>query len=72
MMSRKTRYTPYSLNNYHIIRDREIGRRPELGHDESLARKIYSNFDAYQSDIPLQKHTANQGGIFNLEFSLDG
>lgn len=71
-MSRQNRHFPYSLNNYKIIRDREMGRKFKLDRSEDLACKIYSNFDAYQAEIPLQKYTANQGGIFNLEFSLDG
>lgn len=61
----------YNSSNYNIIRDRELGRKRKLGYDDDVHKKIYSNFDAYVSDIPMNK-VNTKGGIFNLEFSLDG
>lgn len=46
--------------------------RKKIGFSDDIAVKLYSNLDAYICDIPAPTTPANQGGIFNLEFSLDG
>lgn len=71
-MSRTTNDISYSLTNYDIIRNREIGSRTKIGYEDELSRKIYYNMDASESSIPSEKDSTDQGGIFNLEFSLDG
>lgn len=72
-MSKKTCiYVTHNLINYKIIRNRELGLKQTLGYTDDVYRKVYSSIDSYQSNIPLQRFTADQGAIFNLEFSLDG
>lgn len=71
MSSKELADVSYNSSNYNIIRDRELGRKRKLGYDDDVHKKIYSNFDAYVSDIPMNK-VNTKGGIFNLEFSLDG
>lgn len=72
MMSRSCEKISYNLNNYVLLKNRELGFRKHNGYDDDISKKLYSNMDAYQSDIPLSRYTSDQGGIFNLEFSQDG
>ncbi|KAF5269718.1 hypothetical protein FQA39_LY08641 [Lamprigera yunnana] len=72
-MSKKTyKYFTHNLINYKLIRNRELGLKHNLGYSDDVYRKVYGSIDSYQSNIPLQRFTADQGAIFNLEFSLDG
>uniref|UniRef100_A0A1Y1KCI6 Uncharacterized protein n=1 Tax=Photinus pyralis TaxID=7054 RepID=A0A1Y1KCI6_PHOPY len=66
------KYFSPSIINYKMLRNRELGLKPTLGYSDDIYRKVYSNMDAYLSNIPMQRFTADQGAIFNLEFSLDG
>ncbi|KRT86651.1 WD40 domain-containing protein [Oryctes borbonicus] len=69
-MSRITSDVSYSLTNYDIIRNREIGSKTKVGYEDELSRKIYHNMAVCGCDS--EKESTDQGGIFNLEFSLDG
>lgn len=71
-MSKSTVKIPYKYNTPKLLRHREYGMKKKLGYENDIAAKLYRNVDAYICDIPAQKQEANQGGIFNLEFSLDG
>lgn len=71
-MARRNSYIPCMLSNYRILEDRMLNIKKNVGHSDEIARKIYTSIDAYQADIPMHTCTADQGGIFNLEFSLDG
>lgn len=71
-MSRSATDIPYSYNTPRFLRNREYGFKKKIGYEDDIAAKIYSNIDAYCCDIPSEKQQLNQGGIFNLEFSLDG
>lgn len=54
-----------------VIEKRTIGlRRYQFIHDDLVAFKLYSNF--YQYEINQLQNAPQVGGIFNLEFSLDG
>lgn len=71
-MSRITNNVSYNLTNYNIIRNRELGFKTKIGYEDELSRKIYHNMDANNSSITTDRESPDQGGIFNLEFSLDG
>lgn len=75
MLSRTCGNVSYNLNNYELLKNRELGFKRHNGYDDDISKKLYSNMDAYQSDIPLSKYgkiPSDHGGIFNLEFSQDG
>lgn len=63
---------PYKFNTPKLLKDREYGMKRKIGYNNDIAAKLYRNLDAYACDIPSEKHQMGQGGIFNLEFSLDG
>lgn len=59
------------LNFLNVIEKRTLGLKVyQTGYDDSLALKLYSSF--YQYEINNRAHDPQFGGIFNLEFSLDG
>lgn len=54
-----------------IVEKRALGlRRYHFIHDDLVAYKLYSNF--YQYEISRLEKVPQVGGVFNLEFSLDG
>lgn len=54
-----------------IIEKRALGlKRYQFIYDDLVAFKLYSNF--YQYEIDKLENPPQVGGIFNLEFSLDG
>lgn len=54
-----------------IVEKRALGlKRYQFIHDDLVAFKLYSNF--YQYEIDKLENPPQVGGIFNLEFSLDG
>lgn len=71
-MSKRLKCTSLNISNYNFLRDRELGFNSYLGFNDDISRKIYTNLNAYAADIPASRCGVDQGGIFNLEFSLDG
>lgn len=71
-MSRTTHGVSNFLINYNIIRNRELGLRNKIGDEDEISRMIYYNMKGTGSSVPSGKDSTDQGGIFNLEFSLDG
>ncbi|XP_044271130.1 DDB1- and CUL4-associated factor 10 homolog [Tribolium madens] len=59
----------HSLNE--ILRMRELGLKSYIGCDDDIYAKLYNKIDCYSLE---GKHNPGNkgGGIFNLEFSLDG
>lgn len=54
-----------------VIEKRALGlKRYQVINDDLVAFKLYSNF--YQYEINKLENAPQVGGIFNLEFSLDG
>lgn len=54
-----------------VVEKRALGlKNYQFAHDDLVALKLYNNF--YQYQINKFEHQASFGGIFNLEFSLDG
>lgn len=54
-----------------VIEKRALGlKRYQFIQDDLVAFKLYSNF--YQYEINKLDNAPQVGGIFNLEFSLDG
>lgn len=53
-----------------IIKVRELGLKSYIGCEDDIVAKVYSNFDKYKKSGFNQGKS--RGGIFNLEFSLDG
>lgn len=71
-MSKTTIQVAYKFHTPKFLRHREYGMKKKIGYDTDIAVKLYRNLDAYICDIPSEKQPLEQGGIFNLEFSLDG
>lgn len=71
-MAKENRKCRYLLNTPRLLRDRELGFKRKLGYDDEMTRKIYANMNTSESSIPVRSHMTKEGGIFNLEFSLDG
>ncbi|KAK9879901.1 hypothetical protein WA026_008402 [Henosepilachna vigintioctopunctata] len=67
-------------NNDHsfqtVLRQRELGLKNKCGTEDFIFSKLYTSFDKFeipQTPRPLQcEERRKYGGIFNLEFSLDG
>lgn len=60
-----------SIRFLDVVEKRALGlRRYQFIHDDLVAFKLYSNF--YQNEINRLYNGPQVGGIFNLEFSLDG
>lgn len=59
----------HSINE--ILRIRELGLKSYIGCDDDLYAKLYSKMESYS--LKYKHNPGNTGGgIFNLEFSLDG
>lgn len=59
------------LNFLDVIEKRTLGFKVyQTGYDDTIALKLYSSF--YQYEVNNTVHDPHVGGIFNLEFSLDG
>lgn len=75
-MSRSCEKITYNLNNYSLIKNRELGFKRYNGYDDDISKKFYTNMDAPdandENNKPLNRYVSDQGGIFNLEFSQDG
>lgn len=71
-MSKVTAAIPYEYNTPRMLKEREYGMKKKIGYSDDIAAKLYTNLDAYISDIPAPEPEPNQGGVFNLEFSIDG
>ncbi|XP_074028036.1 DDB1- and CUL4-associated factor 10 [Leptinotarsa decemlineata] len=61
---------PYCFVN--IIDKRPLGLGKNLGFDDFVYCQLYQNFQQCEHGIPKGGPTTETGGIFNLEFSLDG
>ncbi|XP_017777326.1 PREDICTED: DDB1- and CUL4-associated factor 10 homolog, partial [Nicrophorus vespilloides] len=57
-------------SNYKIIRDRELGLRRKLGHQDGMSKKIYTNIGKDHGKYTSK--CVDEGGVFNVEFSQDG
>lgn len=55
------------FENTDYLRKRELGWKREIGYHDKIARKI-----VYSLEYSASKLHTEDGGIFNLEFSLDG
>lgn len=54
-----------------VVEKRALGLKTfQFAYDDMVALKVYKNFFNYQVD-KIEKESS-LGGIFNLEFSLDG
>lgn len=71
-MSRSREKISYNLDNYSLLKNRELGFKKHNGYDDDVSKKLYYNMDAPDSNEYLNKYISDQGGIFNLEFSKDG
>lgn len=73
-MSKQTAQISYRYNTPRLLIDRQYGMKHKIGYNDDIAVKIYKNLDAYVCDIPScsDGKIPHCGGIFNLEFSLDG
>lgn len=59
-----------SMKDY--LEHRAYGYKRKIGYDDVLSFKLYSNFNNYVLR-PNQKAPSKEvGGVFNLEYSLDG
>lgn len=68
---RKSSEVKPTLRFVDVIEKRALGlRRYQFIHDDLVAFKLYSNF--YQYEINKLENAPQVGGVFNLEFSLDG
>lgn len=59
------RYNVFSSEKF--LRKRELGFKRKLGYQDELCRKLISSLERNEDYLD-----ANLGGIFNLEFSLNG
>lgn len=55
------------FRNTDFLRKRELGFKRHLGYEDHLAKKLITSLESFESKLNNE-----QGGIFNLEFSLDG
>ncbi|KAJ8933926.1 hypothetical protein NQ314_013682 [Rhamnusium bicolor] len=60
-----------NLSFLDVLEKRALGLKTyQIGYDDLVTLKLYSNF--YEHEINKMEYDAHYGGIFNLEFSLDG
>lgn len=59
----------YTINR--IIQKRQIGLQRHMGYEDDIISKLYSKIDKFQLE-GYKNPGDKRGGIFNLEFSLDG
>lgn len=65
----RTKQTPNSL----WLRQRELGVKFPMGHNDDFHRTLYSSVQPTTSwDHGDNLTTARHGGVFNLEYSPDG
>lgn len=71
-MSKTSANITYYYNTPRLLVQRQYGFKKNIGFGDDIAVKLYKHLDAYICDIPAPDPVANQGGVFNLEYSLDG
>lgn len=58
---------PKIMQSDYFIRRRELGFKKRIGFDDEFCKKIILSLNEYYNDV-----SSDIGGIFNLEFSLNG
>lgn len=62
----------YRLNTPKLLMDREMGFKRHMGYDDDISKKVYTNMCNIPRELSMGAHQTQEGGIFNLEFNLDG
>ncbi|KAJ3625957.1 hypothetical protein MTP99_016489 [Tenebrio molitor] len=68
----RTAHKPCFKHSLHeILKKRELGLKSYVGCEDDIIAKLYSSMERYELDTKSNRANTH-GGIFNLEFSLDG
>lgn len=71
---RETVNLTHTVSVYQLLSERLLGMKKTLGFTDNLASRVYTQFDTVQDDSchPSLIHEEALGGVFNLEYSLNG